>query len=50
LSFAVSAGNAGDPLGAALTVDFLGRLTSAGADVVALRAFTVVRYPAQSNP
>lgn len=50
VTFAASAGNAGDPVAQALTVDFLGRILTAGADVVALKNFTVLRYPAQQNP
>jgi len=49
-AFTASAGIAGDPVAPALTIDFLGRLSAAGGDVIALRNFTVLRYPAQQNP
>ncbi|MGE5489274.1 MAG: hypothetical protein ACM3ZB_15775, partial [bacterium] len=49
-SFAVAAGDAGDSVAQALTVDFLGRILAAGADIVTLKNFTVLRYPAQQNP
>ncbi len=50
LSFAALAGTAGDALASPLTMDFLGRLTTASTDAVTLRSFTVLRYPAQQNP
>jgi hypothetical protein len=50
LSFAASAGAAPDSLAAAITVTFQGRMTSATAETVTLRNFTVLRYPAQANP
>jgi hypothetical protein len=40
-----SAGAAADPLGAPIVVDVLGSMASAGTDTIALRNFTVIRYP-----
>jgi hypothetical protein len=50
LSFTASVGLAADPLGLPLPVDFLARMDAPTAETVTLRSFTVVRYPAQSNP
>lgn len=50
LAFAASAGTTSDALSAPLTIDLLGRVLSGGSDIVTLRGFTVVRYPAQQNP
>jgi hypothetical protein len=50
LSLASAVGNAPDSLGSAVVIDLLGRMASSTTDTVTLRNFTVVRYPAQSNP
>jgi hypothetical protein len=50
LSPAVSAGTSAQDTTQALTVNFLGLVATAGTDTVVLRNFTVVRYPAQTNP
>ena len=34
----------------AMTVSFLGQMASSTSDALALRNFTVIRYPAQANP
>ncbi len=47
---ASSMGSAGDNYSVATTVDFQAQVLSGGSDAVALRHFTVLRYPAQSNP
>ena len=46
----MSIGNAPDSPTAAIAVRFLGQIGSTTSDTVALRAFSVIRYPAQSNP
>ena len=50
LGMAYAAGTAADPLTSPLTLSFLGDFASSTSDTVTLRNFTVVRYPAQSNP
>jgi len=50
LAQTAAVGTAGENTTASLTVAFLGQMGTAGADSIALRSFTVVRYPAQSNP
>ncbi len=50
LSFAAGAGVAADALNVPLTVDFLAAMGAAGSETVSLENFTVLRYPAQSNP
>ncbi len=50
LAEAVSAGSASENTGLNLTISFRGFLAGASADGVALENFTVVRYPAQTNP
>lgn len=50
LALASSAGNASDSLAAPLVVDLLARMASSTTETVTLRNFSVVRYPAQSNP
>jgi hypothetical protein len=50
LSLAATTGSAPDSYTSPLTVSFLGQMTSATSDSVTLRNFTVIRYPAQSNP
>jgi hypothetical protein len=47
---AASIGNAPDATTAAIAVRFLGQIGSTTADTLALRGFSVIRYPAQSNP
>ncbi len=43
-------GTASESLINPLTVDFKGHISTTGSDSVVLQNFTVVRYPAQSNP
>ncbi len=50
LAHSTAAGSAGENTSASLTFSFRGQIGASGADTVALRNFTVVRYPAQSNP
>jgi hypothetical protein len=50
LALAVAAGSSTENTSQALSVTFRGQLTGAGSDTVALRTFTVIRYPAQANP
>lgn len=49
-SFTATGGSANNDVSLPITVDFLGQMTSSTSDQVVLRSFTVVRYPAQSNP
>jgi hypothetical protein len=49
-AFATGAGTSALDITLPLTVDLRGQLAVGGADALALRNFTVVRYPAQSNP
>jgi hypothetical protein len=44
------AGTASEAPAAPVTVDFLGQMGWATTETITLRAFTVVRYPAQANP
>ncbi len=46
----VSVGAASENITANLTISFYAQMPSATTDSVALRNFTVIRYPAQSNP
>ncbi|HEY4359919.1 MAG TPA: hypothetical protein VGN17_03070 [Bryobacteraceae bacterium] len=50
LTFLASAGTATEDITQALTVSFLAKMTSSTTDTVAIRNFTVIRYPAQVNP
>jgi hypothetical protein len=50
LAFLAATGTATIDITQALTVDFRGQMASAGSDSVVMRNFTVVRYPAQTNP
>jgi hypothetical protein len=50
VAFQTAAGSASIDITQALTIDFRGQMAAAGSDSVAMRNFTVVRYPAQSNP
>jgi len=50
VAFAAAAGAASIDITQALTIDFRGQMASAGSDSVVMRNFTVVRYPAQTNP
>ena len=50
LAQTVSAGTTSELVGNDLTFHFKGHMLAAGADTVNLRTFTVIRYPAQSNP
>jgi hypothetical protein len=50
LAFLAAAGSASIDITQALTIDFRGQMASAGSDSVTMRNFTVVRYPAQTNP
>jgi hypothetical protein len=50
LSFAVTTGSASANISQSLTISFQGDTTSSTSDTLNLMNFTVVRYPAQSNP
>lgn len=50
LALANAVGAAGENTTVNLTISLLGQMSGATADSVALRNFTVVRYPAQVNP
>jgi hypothetical protein len=50
LGLANAAGSAAENISQAVTLDFRGLMTSSTSDVLRLHNFTVVRYPAQSNP
>jgi len=50
LAPASSAGSSALNTSVAVTISFLGDTTTSGADTLALRNFTVIRYPAQTNP
>jgi len=50
IAAASGAGSGTEDTTQALTVDFRGLLAATGTDSVTLRNFTVVRYPAQTNP
>jgi hypothetical protein len=46
----ISVGTAAESIANDLTLSFKGHMASAGGDTMKLESFTVVRYPAQSNP
>ena len=50
LGFAVSVADAADSIVVPLTVDFQARMLTTTAETIALRNFSVVRYPAVNNP
>jgi hypothetical protein len=50
LSFAAVVGSAAENMGSSLTISLLSAMAGATSDSVILRNFTVVRYPAQTNP
>jgi hypothetical protein len=50
LGIAYAAGTATDVFSSPLTLSFLADFASSTSDTVTLRNFTVIRYPAQSNP
>lgn len=50
LALAAGIGNAGESLSAPLVIDLLGKMASTTTDTITLRNFTVVRYPANTNP
>ncbi|MEI9814464.1 MAG: hypothetical protein WDO18_18280 [Acidobacteriota bacterium] len=50
LTLATSAGSATEDTSQALTISIRGQLASGAPDSVTLHNFTVIRYPAQSNP
>jgi hypothetical protein len=50
LSMIASAGTAGENTGQAMRVSLRGQMAGATSDAVFLRNFTVIRYPAQTNP
>lgn len=50
LSFGVATGTASENVTQNLTISLRGSMAGATSDTVILRSFTVVRYPAQSNP
>jgi hypothetical protein len=50
LGFAAGVGNATENSSLNLTISFQGKLAAATSETIVLRNFTVIRYPAQSNP
>jgi hypothetical protein len=50
LVLALTSGSASEDTSQTLTISFRGQLSAASSDVLALRNFTVIRYPAQANP
>ncbi len=50
LGFAAATGTAAENTAQSLTISFRGSMAGATTDTVILRNFTVLRYPAQSNP
>ncbi len=50
LSFAAGAGSASANIGQNLTISFQAEMAASTADSIGLMNFTVIRYPAQSNP
>jgi len=50
LGFAAGVGNATENSSVNLTLSFQGKMAAGTAETVVLRNFTVIRYPAQSNP
>ncbi len=50
LGFAVNAGSAAQNTGSSLTISFLGDMAATTTDSIILSNFTVIRYPAQTNP
>jgi hypothetical protein len=50
LSLAASAGQSAENISQALTVEFRGQMAATTSDSLVLRNFTVIRYPAQTNP
>jgi hypothetical protein len=50
LALAATAGTATEDTSQAVTVSFRGQMAGVTADTIALRNFTVIRYPAQVNP
>jgi hypothetical protein len=50
IAFGASAGNAPDAYAGAVTIRLAGQMNATSSDQVALRNFTVIRYPAQTNP
>ena len=47
---ALAVGIAAEPIMQSLTITFMGNMSATGSDTVNLSGFTVVRYPAQTNP
>jgi hypothetical protein len=50
LAFQAAAGASSMDMTQAVTVDFRGQMAASGGDSLALNNFTVIRYPAQTNP
>jgi len=50
LAFASAAGSSAINPTVAVTISFQGDTTTSGADILTLRNFSVIRYPAQTNP
>ncbi|MGH9558241.1 MAG: hypothetical protein ACRD30_03310, partial [Bryobacteraceae bacterium] len=50
LSFTATAGAASENTSQTLTIAFFGSMAGTTSDTVTLNNFTVIRYPAQSNP
>ncbi len=50
LPISAGMGNSNDAAASGVIIEFLGRMSAAGSDTVTLSNFSVIRYPAQSNP
>lgn len=50
LAFSAGAGLASEDTSQALTISFRGQMAASGSDSLVLQNFTVIRYPAQTNP
>ena len=50
LALAAGIGDAQEPLSAPLVIDLLGKMAASTSDTITLRNFTVIRYPANTNP
>jgi hypothetical protein len=50
LAQTITTGSSTEDTSQALTITFRGQMTATTTDTVALRNFTVIRYPAQTNP
>jgi hypothetical protein len=50
IAYLVTSGSAPDTTTAAIPIHFLGQMASSTSDSIAVTNFTVIRYPAQTNP